>query len=56
MRREPQPAPRFSRTGATLGMPPAPKPGAHTRAALTAWGIKDVDDLIERGIAVQVEG
>jgi alpha-methylacyl-CoA racemase len=52
---QPQPAPRFSRTGATLGLPPAPKPGAHTRAALTAWGIDDVDDLIDRGIAVQME-
>ena len=52
---QPQPAPRFSRTGATLGLPPAPRAGAHTRAALTAWGIDDVDGLIDRGIAVQVE-
>lgn len=52
---QPQPAPRFSRTPATLGLPPAPRPGAHTRAALTAWGVSDVDGLIERGVAVQAE-
>ncbi len=52
---QPAPAPRFSRTGATLGSPPAPQTGAHTREALTAWGIADVDGLIERGVAVQPE-
>lgn len=52
---QPQPAPRFSRTGATLGMAPAPKAGSHTRAALAAWGIADVESLIERGVAVQVD-
>ena len=50
---QPQPAPRFSRTGASLSMPPAPVAGTHTRDALTAWGIADVDGLIERGVAVQ---
>ena len=30
-----------------------PKAGAHTREALTAWGIADVDALIESGAAVQ---
>lgn len=51
-RREPMPAPRFSRTGATV--PSAPSAvGASTRAALTAWGVTDVDGLIERGVAVQ---
>jgi alpha-methylacyl-CoA racemase len=50
---QPAPAPRFSRTGATLGLPPAPAPGAHTREALAAWGIDDVDALIESGAAVQ---
>lgn len=50
---QPAPAPRFSRTQATLGAPPPPAPGAHTRDALRAWGILDVDDLIERGVAVQ---
>lgn len=51
---QPQPAPRFSRTQATLGLPPAPGAGSHTREALTAWGIADVDGLIERGAAVQL--
>lgn len=51
--KQPTPAPRFSRTQATLSHPPAPKPGAHTREALTAWGIADVDGLIEGGAAVQ---
>jgi alpha-methylacyl-CoA racemase len=50
---QPQPAPRFSRTGATLSLPPSPTAGTHTRDALTAWGIADVDGLIERGVAVQ---
>jgi alpha-methylacyl-CoA racemase len=52
---QPQPAPRFSRTVASLGLPPAPVAGAHTRAALTAWGVADVDGLIERGVAVQAQ-
>ena len=30
-----------------------PGPGADTRAALAAWGVADVDGLIERGAAVQ---
>jgi alpha-methylacyl-CoA racemase len=50
---QPQPAPRFSRTTATLSLPPSPTAGAHTREALTAWGIDDVDGLIARGVAVQ---
>ena len=50
---QPQPAPRFSRTPATLGLPPSAKAGIHTRDALAAWGIEDVDGLIERGAAVQ---
>lgn len=51
---QPQPAPRFSRTKATLSHPPAPGAGAHTREALEAWGVKDVDGLVERGAAVQI--
>ena len=51
--RQPAPAPRFSRTEATLSSPPAVKPGADTRAALAAWGIADVESLIARGVAVQ---
>jgi alpha-methylacyl-CoA racemase len=52
---QPQPAPRFSRTGATLSLPPSPVAGAHTREALTAWGVADVDGLIERGVAVEAK-
>jgi alpha-methylacyl-CoA racemase len=51
---QPVPAPRFSRTEATIGTPPSAEAGADTRDALTAWGIGDVDGLIERGVAVQV--
>ena len=50
---QPAPAPRFSRTEASLGLPPAPQAGAHTREALEAWGIQDVDALIDAGAAVQ---
>jgi alpha-methylacyl-CoA racemase len=50
---QPAPAPRFSRTEATLGLPPSATAGQHTRAALAAWGIQDVDGLVERGVAVQ---
>ncbi|MGH3359960.1 MAG: CaiB/BaiF CoA transferase family protein [Nocardioidaceae bacterium] len=51
---QPAPAPRFSRTRASLSMPPS-SVGEHTRDALQAWGIKDVDALIERGVAVQAD-
>lgn len=51
---QPAPAPRFSRTGATLTTPPPSAAGAQTRDALTAWGIADVDGLLEAGVAVQV--
>jgi alpha-methylacyl-CoA racemase len=51
--RQPAPAPRFSRTTASLSSPPPLKPGIDTREALAAWGIENVDDLIERGVAVQ---
>jgi alpha-methylacyl-CoA racemase len=50
---EPAPAPRFSRTAATLSNPPPAGAGQDTRAALTAWGIEDVDALLESGAAVQ---
>jgi alpha-methylacyl-CoA racemase len=49
---QPVPAPRFSRTQATLSTPPD-YAGAHTREALEAWGVKDVDGLIESGVATQ---
>ena len=51
---QPAPAPRFSRTASTITMPPG-GPGAHTREALAAWGIGDVDALIESGAAVQAD-
>ncbi|MFT4287445.1 CaiB/BaiF CoA transferase family protein [Nocardioides sp.] len=50
---QPAPAPRFSRTAATLTTPPPAVAGQHTREALAAWGIADVDALIEAGAAVQ---
>ncbi len=49
---QPAPAPRFSRTPGSVAMAPQ-GPGAHTRDALTAWGITDVDGLLEKGAAVQ---
>jgi len=50
---EPAPAPRFSRTGASLTTPPPAQAGQHTRQALEAWGIDDVDALLASGAAVQ---
>ena len=52
---QPQPAPRFSRTQASLSTPPSREAGQHTREALTAWGIADIDGLLDRGVAVQVD-
>ena len=52
---QPAPAPRFSRTTASLDLPPSPAAGHHTREVLAAWGIKDVDGLLDRGVAVQVD-
>jgi len=49
---QPTPAPRFSRTEATLTTPPE-FAGASTREALQAWGIDGVDGLIEEGVAFQ---
>jgi alpha-methylacyl-CoA racemase len=49
---QPAPAPRFSRTGATLTTGPS-VPGGDTREALTAWGVDDVEALIASGAAVQ---
>jgi alpha-methylacyl-CoA racemase len=50
---EPAPAPRFSRTRATLSTPPPDAAGADTTEALTAWGIDDVPALLASGAAVQ---
>ena len=52
---QPAPAPRFSRTTPSLGSPPSPEAGTDTREALAAWGIADVDALIDSGAAVQVD-
>jgi alpha-methylacyl-CoA racemase len=49
---QPAPAPRFSRTGATLSTGPS-VPGGQTREALLAWGVEDVDALLASGAAVQ---
>ena len=37
-----------------LAMPPA-RPGQHTRAALTDWGMAGVDELLRSGAAVQAD-
>ena len=49
---QPAPAPRFSRTPGSVSMSPQ-GPGAHTREALAAWGVEDVEGLIGSGAAVQ---
>ncbi len=49
---QPAPAPRFSRTAPSLTTGPS-VPGGQSRAALEAWGIGDVDALIESGAVVQ---
>ena len=49
---QPAPAPRFSRTGASLGTGPSVV-GGDTREVLEAWGVPDVDALIESGAATQ---
>jgi alpha-methylacyl-CoA racemase len=50
---QPAPAPRFSRTEPSLSTPPPDVAGQHTREALAAWGVADIDALIARGAAVQ---
>jgi len=49
---QPAPAPRFSRTPAGLGDPPS-LPGQHSREALQAWGVDDVDRLVADGVVTQ---
>ncbi len=49
---QPAPAPRFSRTEATLTTGPS-LPGDGTRAVLEAWGVSGVDQLVETGAVVQ---
>jgi alpha-methylacyl-CoA racemase len=48
---QPAPAPRFSRTPSQVRRPPPPV-GAHSREALSDWGINDVDDLIAAGALI----
>ncbi len=52
--RQPAPAPRFSRTPTELTESP-PRPGQHTREALTDWGVSGVDHLLDSGAAVQAD-
>jgi alpha-methylacyl-CoA racemase len=49
---QPAPSPRFSRTAASLGRPPA-RTGQDSRAALAGWGIRDVDSLIADAVVLQ---
>ena len=49
---QPSPAPRFSRTAPSLTTGPS-VPGGRSRAALEAWGIENVDALIESGAVTQ---
>ena len=52
---QPAPAPRFSRTAATLTTPPPARAGQDTREALTAWGISGVDALLASGAATEAD-
>ncbi|WP_299053508.1 CaiB/BaiF CoA-transferase family protein [uncultured Nocardioides sp.] len=49
---QPGPAPRFSRTAPELTTGPS-SPGSGTRDALAAWGVADLDGLLERGVVTQ---
>ena len=51
---QPNAAPRFSRTPSAIRGAPAAA-GAHTRQALSEWGLEDreIDALISRGVAAQ---
>jgi alpha-methylacyl-CoA racemase len=49
---QPAPAPRFSRTDATVSHAPVVA-GENTREVLQSWGVKNVDDLIARGVVKQ---
>lgn len=52
---QPAPAPRFSATPGAVSSPPV-VPGAHTREALTEWGVPDVEGLLASGVAAQTGG
>lgn len=51
---QPAPAPRLSRTPATIAGPP-PRPGAHSREILHEWGVdaQRIDALVESGAVVE---
>lgn len=49
---QPAPAPRFSETPTQLSTPP-PTPGQQSREALRAWGVGDIDALVEAGVVIQ---
>jgi alpha-methylacyl-CoA racemase len=51
---QPAPAPRFSRTPATLTTAPVGA-GTNTAEALAAWGITNIDSLLADGVAVQAD-
>ena len=52
---QPAPAPRFSRTGAVVAHGPVVA-GENTREVLQSWGVKNVDELIARGVVKQSAG
>ncbi|CAN5185193.1 MAG: CaiB/BaiF CoA transferase family protein [Nocardioides sp.] len=49
---QPAPAPRFSETKTHLTTGPS-TPGADTTAALTAWGVHNIEELLEKKVAIQ---
>ena len=49
---QPAPAPRFSRTNGAVSHGPVAA-GENTREVLQTWGVKNVDDLIARGVVKQ---
>ena len=49
---QPAPAPRFSRTPSQVSGPPSAA-GTHTLEALTDWGVKDVQRLLDAGVVGQ---
>ncbi|NBU61021.1 MAG: CoA transferase [Actinobacteria bacterium] len=52
---QPAPAPRFSRTQTSVSHGPVVA-GENTREVLQSWGVKNVDDLIARGVVKQSTG
>jgi alpha-methylacyl-CoA racemase len=52
---QPAPAPRFSRTNATVSHGPVAA-GENTREVLQSWGVENVDNLITRGVVKQSTG